>query len=149
MTVHDSIAKHPPAGLFELVTDQWTAPFWAAAREHRLTVARCSECAVMRMPPTPFCPNCLSQEIDWPTLSGLGSIYSYTIVSRSMVPEMDAAIPYIPAIVTLADAASIRLITNIVDVPISTISVGAEVKVVWCDMPGGVVVPRFTLTTTT
>ena len=141
----DQIAKHPPESLFQLVTDQWTEPFWTAAREHRLTAARCFECELYRMPPTPFCPNCLSQNIEWPTLSGRGTIYSYTVVSRSIFPEMEASLPYVPSLVTLSDADNIRLITNIVDVPVSKISIGAEVEVVWTDMPGGAVVPRFTL----
>lgn len=141
----NEIAKQPPHSLFELVTDPWTEPFWAAAREHRLTVARCTECSLLRMPPTPFCPGCLSQKLDWPTLSGRGTIYSYTIVSRAIFPGMEESLPYVPALVTLSDAPTIRLISNIVDVPISAISVGAEVRVVWVHLPDGVVVPRFTL----
>ncbi|MFQ3359457.1 MAG: putative OB-fold protein [Porticoccaceae bacterium] len=58
---------------------------------------------------------------------------------------MEESLPYVPALVTLSDAPTIRLISNIVDVPISAISVGAEVRVVWNHLPDGVVVPRFTL----
>ena len=58
---------------------------------------------------------------------------------------MEDSLPYVPALVTLSDVPSIRLITNIIDVPISSISVGAEVRVVWNDLPDNVVVPRFTL----
>lgn len=141
----NEIAKQPPHSLFELVTDSWTEPFWAAARERRLTVPHCSECNLSRMPPTPFCPECLSQKLNWPTLSGRGTIYSYTVVSKAIFPGMEDSLPYVPALVTLSDAPNIRLITNIVDVPISAISVGAEVKVVWNCLPDNVVVPRFTL----
>ena len=141
----EEIAKHPPSQLFKLVTDRWTAPFWEAAQQRRLTVARCSQCNHYRMPPTPFCPNCLSQKIDWPTLSGVGIIYSFTIVSKAIFPEMEASLPYVPCLITLPDAGNIRLISNIVDVPVNRIAIGASVKVVWASMPDGSVVPRFTL----
>ena len=139
----DQIAKHPPDCLFQLVTDHWTEPFWNAAREHILTAARCASCNSYRMPPTPFCPHCLSQKIEWPTLSGIGVIYSYTVVSRPISPEMEASIPYVPALVSLPDANYVRLITNIVDAPLRKIKIGAKVEVVWTDMPEGNVVPRF------
>lgn len=139
------ILRRPLESLFELVTDRWTEPFWRAARERRLTAARCASCSRFRMPPTPFCPYCLSQELDWPTLSGRGTIYSFTIVARAIFPEMEECIPYMPAVVELPDAEGIRLITNIVDVPVDRIAIDAEVEVVWDERQDGVVVPRFTL----
>lgn len=139
------IARRPLESLFELATDRWTEPFWQAARERRLTVARCASCGRFRMPPTPFCPHCLSQELEWPTLCGRGTIYSFTIVARAIFPEMEACIPYVPALVELPDADGVRLITNIVDVPVDHIAIGAEVEAVWDERRDGVVIPRFTL----
>lgn len=144
-SMNEDIAKHPPDQLFQLVTDRWTSPFWDATQQHRLTAACCSDCKTFRMPPTPFCPNCLSQKIDWPTLSGVGEIYSYTIVSKAIFPEMESSLPYVPCLITLPDADNIRLISNIVDVPVNRIAIGLSVKVVWANMPDGSVVPRFTL----
>ena len=141
----EDIAKHPPNQLFQLVTDRWTSPFWDATQQRRLTVARCSDCKVYRFPPTPFCPNCLSQRVDWPTLSGVGTIYSFTIVSKAIFPEMESSLPYVPCLISLPDAGNIRLISNIVDVPITRIAIGLRVRVVWATMPDGSVVPRFTL----
>lgn len=137
------IAKRPLESLFSLVTDQWTEPFWQAARERRLVAARCAACGRFRMPPSPFCPHCLSQELEWPTLSGRGFVYSYTVVGRAIFPEMEACVPYVPALVELPDADNLRLITNIVDTPLDEIVVGMPVGVVWDERADGVVVPRF------
>jgi uncharacterized protein len=139
------IAVAPAEELFSLSTDQWTQPFWDSARKHRLTAAKCAACGTFRMPPTPFCPECLSQDIDWPTLSGRGTIFSFTVVHRAITPEMEGALPYVPALVDLDDAPGARLITTIVDVPIERIRIGAPVCVVWDDRSDGVAVPRFTL----
>lgn len=138
-------AKRPPDGLFTLAADRWTQPFWDAAREERLTCARCGDCGHFRMPPTPFCPNCRSQAIDWPTLPGTGTLYSYTVVERATMPGTEAAIPYVPAVVTLDDAGGRRMVTNIVDSSIDALRVGARVAAVFDTLPDGTVVPRFRL----
>jgi uncharacterized protein len=140
-----AIAKSPAVALFSLCTDQWTQPWWDAARERRLTAARRDSCGRFRMPPTPFCPHCLSQGIGWPTLSGRGTIFSYTIVTRAIVPAMESCIPYVPALIDLDGAPGARLTTNVVDVPVEDIRIGAPVKVVFVERGDGVVVPRFTL----
>jgi uncharacterized protein len=139
------IAKSPPEALFELNVDAWTRPFWDAAARHRLVAPQCAQCGRFRMPPTPFCPHCLSQELHWPELSGRAAVYSYTIVQRALIPEMESSLPYVPALVELPDADNVRLITNIVGVPLDRIAIGAAVRVVWDDRSDGVTVPRFTL----
>lgn len=139
------IAKRPPAALFHLSTDHWTQPFWDAASQNRLVIPRCTDCGTHRMPPTPFCPACQSQSIHWVELSGRGKVYSYTVVSRAILPDMDDCLPYVPAVIELDGGGGTRLISNVVDVPVDVITVGAPVRVIWDDV-GGVIVPRFTLT---
>jgi uncharacterized OB-fold protein len=140
----DDIAKVPADEIFELVTDQWTEPFWTAARRHVLTVPKCASCGRFRMPPTPFCPHCLSQALEWPELSGEGTVYSFTVVNRAIIPAMQATLPYVPALIELPDAPGVRLVSNIVDVPVSAIAIGMAVRVRWHDRPDEVAVPCFT-----
>jgi uncharacterized protein len=139
-----AIAKHPPRELFKLSVDQWTAAFWEAAAQHRLVVPRCCACGTFRMPPTPFCPECQSQGVDWIEVAGQGTIYSYSIITRATVPSMADCLPYIPALITLEEAAGVRLVTNIVDVPVDGVHIGARVCLVWADLEPGVSLPRFT-----
>jgi hypothetical protein len=139
------IAKSPPMLSFTLVADRWTRPFWDAAAEHRLVAARCADCGRFRMPPTPFCPDCRLQALQWVTLTGLGTIYSYTVVMRALVPGAEDCIPYVPAIIALEGAEGARLISNVVDAPIDRLHIGDPVQVVWHDYPDGLSVPRFAL----
>jgi uncharacterized protein len=141
--MYETLAKSPPASLFTLVTDVWTKPFWDAARERRLVAPRCGVCGTFRMPPSPFCPSCQSQQIEWITLSGRGTVYSHSAVTRAIVPEMEPCLPYITAVVELADAGGARLVTNVIDVPIDAVRIGMPVRVAWDDLGNGVVVPRF------
>ena len=138
-----AIAKRPPPDLFKLATNAWTQPFWDAAAQHRLVVAQCGTCGTCRMPPTPFCPACQSQQIDWKMLSGLGEIYTYTIVDRAILPGMADHLPYVPAVITLEGGGGVRLISNVVDVELAELAIGMPVQVVWDDLREGVAVPRF------
>ena len=76
----------PPDALFAPETDRWTEPFWRAAGEGRLVAPRCAKCGTFQMPPQPYCPECLSQEKDWVTLSGRGKLFSYTVMHRAIHP---------------------------------------------------------------
>ena len=111
------IARRPPPELFKLATNAWAQPFWDASARHELVAARCADCGAFRMPPTPFCPCCQSQNITWTALSGRGEVYSYTIVERAILPGMGAHLPYVPAVISLEGAGGTRLVSNVVDVP--------------------------------
>jgi uncharacterized OB-fold protein len=139
------LAKSPPPELFQFAADSWTQPFWDAAKAHRLTACQCGACGRFRMPPTPFCPNCRSQSVEWPTLSGRGLIYSFTIVTRAVVPAMEAYLPYAPAVIELPDAGGVRLISNVVGAPLTEIRIGAEVHATWEDREDGHTLVRFAL----
>jgi hypothetical protein len=137
------IAKRPAVEFFHPAADVWTQPFWDAAAEHRLVAASCAQCGAFRMPPSPFCPNCRSQNINWVDLPGTGNVYSYTIVARAIMPGMEDCLPYVTAVIALDGAGGTRLISNVVDTAIDRIKVGLKVRVIWDDDWGGVTVPRF------
>jgi uncharacterized OB-fold protein len=136
--------KMPPPELVNINPDQWTAPFWAAAAEHRLVCAQCRNCGRYRMPPGPFCPRCRSQEVDWPQLSGRGTVYTYTIVTHAVAPALRDHVPYAVAAVSLPDADGVRLLGNVVGVDSDDLAVDLPVQVEWADIRDGVSVPRFT-----
>ena len=135
--------KVPPAELVHLNPDQWTAPFWAAAAQHHLVCARCGNCGRFRMPPGPFCPRCRSQEVEWPRLSGQGTVFTYTIVTHPVMPILHGHLPYAVAAVTLSDAGGVRLLGNVVGIDSEELAVGLPVRVQWADIAEGVSVPRF------
>ena len=143
--MHDVLTKAPPAAVFKLVTDQWTQPFWDAARAHELKVPRCGDCGRFRMPPSPFCANCQSQHVQWVALNGRGTVYSYTIITTPVIPEAVDSVPYLPAIIEVEGAPGVRLISCVVGARVSDVRIGSRVAVNWDDLPDGVTVPRFNL----
>ncbi len=135
-------AQRPPDSLFTLVTDQWTQPYWDAAAQGKLVAAKCENCVTFRMPPTPFCPQCRSQQIDWIELPGTATLYSHTGVERAILLELADCIPYGPAVVEPDGAPGIRIITNIVESSIEDIVSGAKLSVLFDPVEGGAI-PRF------
>jgi uncharacterized OB-fold protein len=145
MTIDSRVALPPPAGLATIDMNVWTRPFWDAAARHVLALPRCAACGHFRMPPTPFCPVCRSQTIDWTEIAGNGFIYSYTIVERAIISGTGNQVPYVPAIIALPEAGGVRLISNIVGSLIERIAVDAPVRLLWHDLPDGTVLPQFRL----
>src|SRR5215203_5996076 len=108
-TTDEPTAKLPPAELIALTPDEWTEPFWAAAREHRLVVPRCVNCGTYRFPPSPFCYVCRTQDIDWVEQTGHGTLYSFTVAWHPIVPDVSDWVPYIPAVVELPNTGGVRV----------------------------------------
>lgn len=137
---------HYPPSPQSIAVDRWTAPFWAAARERRLVVCECARCSTLRMPPGPFCPQCQSNEVTWRAVTGEGRVYSYTLVTRAITPEMAASLPYAPAVIELVDAPSVRIISAIVESRLEAVAVGVPVAIAWHATPTGDVLPFFKVT---
>ena len=87
--------------------------FWAWTAKGELRLQRCRRCSHVYFPPRPFCPRCVSREVDVFTASGRATLYSY-VINRTPRPDMGSD-PYAIAVVELAEGP--RLMTNIVNCP--------------------------------
>jgi hypothetical protein len=134
-----------PADFAELAPDACTAPFWLAARQHRLVVPKCTKCGTFRFPPSPFCHECTHQEVDLVEVAGTGTVYTYTVVRHAVVPQLADHVPYVVAVVDLDDAAGVRMIVNIVESDPEAVRIGSPVSIVWDDVDAEVTIPRFRL----
>lgn len=122
--------------------DADSEPFWAAAREQRLTAQRCPNCSRFRWPPMAFCPHCHRAGGDWTTLPGTGTVRSFVIVRRAFDPAFDDKVPYVVAHVALDGADDVTIIANVAADPVDSVSVGQRVAVDFLDVET-VVLPRF------
>ena len=129
-------AKTPPLSLVDIHPDASTEPFWVAAAEHRLVCQRCAACGTRRMPPSPVCAVCRSLDSEWDELSGLGTLYTFTIGRHALMPEMAGSLPHVIGVVELDDAPGIRLVANVVDVEVDEVAIGMALEVTWEDVPG-------------
>src|SRR6058998_7714 len=83
------------------VLNEWTKPFWEAARQGVLALQRCQACGHFQHPPYPTCVNCMAIDLAFEPVSGKGTIYAYTIMYHAGDRRFAAAIPYASIIVEL------------------------------------------------
>jgi uncharacterized OB-fold protein len=130
-----------PDGMPMPMADAITLPWWEAAAEHRLVVQRCTACGHTRLPPAPVCSACRSDQAEWKQVSGLGEVYTYTIVHRPIAADQE--LPWMIAVIALDDAGGVRIISNVVGAQPEDLRVGLPVELVWEDMSADLAVPRF------
>jgi uncharacterized OB-fold protein len=136
------IAIAVPGDHIHITTDPWTEKFWDAAKDNKLTAAQCGACGHFRMPPTPYCPECRSQDTRWPELSGGGTVYSFAICNRSPFPDLPD-FTYVPVVVDLDGAPGARLVTNLVNIDPAAVRIGMKVKVAFNPINDGWKLPIF------
>ena len=123
------------------MADNITLPWWQHAAEHRLVVQRCTACGATRIPPSPVCATCRSEESEWQEVTGRGEVYTFTAVHRAIAP--DQPLPTVIAVISLEGSGGLRIMSNLVDVDPEKIEIGMPVEVVWEDMSEDLAVPRF------
>lgn len=104
-----------------------TEAFWTGGRSGDLLISRCRDCKRFFHPPAPVCWRCRSRNIGPEKVSGRATVAAYTVNRQPWIPGFDP--PYVVAMVELADDPDVRLVTNIVGIPIEDVCVGLEVEV--------------------
>lgn len=120
-----------------------TKPYWEAAKRHVLVMQKCSNCGYYNYPPKPICERCNSERVSFEPVSGLGKIYSYTIMNVSRVPSFE--IPYMNIVVELEEQAGLLIITNLLDSDPQKVKLGSPVEVVFEEISDNVSLPQFKL----
>ena len=121
-----------PAGLaFPLPDplDPLTGGFWQAASEGRLAIPRCRRCGRLVWYPQPTCPACAAPEPEWATVSGRGTLYTWTVVHRALLPEYAGSLPFTVGLVALDEDPSVRLVTRLADCSDEHLRAGMDLEV--------------------
>lgn len=116
-------------------------PFWDAAKQHELQLQRCSSCQAHIFYPREVCPECLSSDLTWVKVSGRGSVYSYTIAQAPTHPAFADDVPYVVAIVELAEGPHIT--TNITGCTPEAMRIGMSVVAAFDDVTPEVTLVKF------
>jgi uncharacterized OB-fold protein len=115
------------------------APFFAAARRRELVVQRCRGCGAHRFPARDICSRCLAREASWERVSGRGTVFSFAIMHQAYHPAFE--VPYAVVVVELEEG--VRMLSNVVDCPLSELAIGLPVEVVFEELTAEVTLPKF------
>jgi uncharacterized OB-fold protein len=89
-----------------------TQPFWDGCAAGELRLQRCTSCdGGHYFPPRPFCPRCLSDQVEWEAVSGRGTLHTYVINHRA-APGFEP--PSAIAVIQLAEGP--RMMGNLVGI---------------------------------
>jgi uncharacterized OB-fold protein len=122
--------------------DDVTAFYWEGAAAGTLLVNRCADCGYFSHPPDVSCQRCASTALEPTPVSGLGTVYSFTIVRQAFDPAFLPEVPYLVALVELDEQPGLLLLANVVDVDIETVEIGDRVEVTF-EARDGQPVPQF------
>ncbi len=113
--------------------DGLDAPYWEGTRAHELRVQRCRACATYQWGPEWICHQCHSFDVGWETIEPRGRIYSWERPWHPVHPTLKEAVPYVVVLVELPQAASVRMVGNLVGDARQPVPIGAEVEAVFED----------------
>jgi uncharacterized protein len=118
---------------------QDNAWWFAACKDHKLLIQRCTSCGTLRHPTEPMCGHCQSFDWDAVEASGRGTVYSFTVNHYPQVPAFDY--PLVVGLIELEEGT--RLIANVIGAEASAVSVGMPVEVEFVDHDEGLSLPAF------
>src|SRR3984893_6345047 len=97
------------------VPNEWTKPFWDAAKREALELQRCQSCGHFQHPAYATCTQCVSTDLKFEPVRGEGAIYAYTIMYHTGDKRFSSAVPYASIIVELDDAPGALLAGNLLE----------------------------------
>ncbi len=116
-------------------------PFWDGAREHKLLLQRCQSCGAYRFTPQALCRECYAEEYEWAETSGRGKVYSYTIVYRPQTLTFMDDVPYVLAVIELAEGP--HMLSNVVGCAPSDVHIDMPVVVQFEDATDEITLYKF------
>jgi uncharacterized OB-fold protein len=123
--------------------DDLTRPFWQAAARQQLVIQCCQKCGYFNHPPQFVCDACLSQRLEFVSVSGRGTIYSYTIMHQPNVAGFEKEIPYINILVELDEQPRLFMVSYLPLSEQSKIRIGGRVEVTFEKINDEVTLPQF------
>jgi uncharacterized OB-fold protein len=120
-----------------------TAEFWESAAAGELLVQECADCGGRQFYPRSYCVSCHGQSVGWTPASGKGEVYSYTVVRRAPSAEFADQVPYVLALVQLAEGP--RLMVRLSGCTPDEVTVGAAVQLAGPGDAGRRQLPAFSL----
>jgi uncharacterized OB-fold protein len=122
------------------ITDE-SKPFWDSVKAHAMALPWCLDCGLPHYYPQALCPHCWSANLEYRTVSGRGTLYSFCVVARPPVPAFKEDVPYVVCVIDLAEGP--RMMSTL-GMPVGhEPTVDMEVQLTYDDVVDTVTLPRF------
>ena len=118
-----------------------SATYWEACNEGRLLIQRCAACGHHQFYPRLLCTHCMSGDLGWHEASGQARVKSFTIIRRPVTEAYADDVPYVVALVELAEGPT--MMSNVVGCDPESVAIGMEVAVDFERRTEAIAVPVF------
>ncbi len=125
------------------VKDETSEPWFAALNEGRLLIQRDPVSGKAQFYPRARVAGHPDRLPEWTEASGRGTLYSFTVVERTVHPQFRAMAPFVLALVDLEEG--VRMTSWIVDVQLKDLRCDMPLKVVFREVHPGQILPCFTV----
>lgn len=132
MTDTKSAATTPPKPLPE--PTPVSRPFWDGLRERKVRVQFSPSLGEYVFYPRLLAPGTLADDLEWREISGMGTLYTFTVAGRETAPPWADSLPQLLAVVQWDEGP--KFSTELVETDPNELKVGLRVEPVFDDVPG-------------
>ncbi len=111
--------------------------FFEGASRGELRIQRCDECGLHQHYPRYLCSHCGSTEVKWVTASGVGTVYSFTVIRQNGVPPFRERLPFVVAAVDLEETGA-RLVASMPGADPAQVAIGMQVRATFRSVGEGI-----------
>ena len=104
--------------------------YFAGTVRGELRVRHCRACARHHHYPRLACPHCGSDDLEWVTASGRGTLHSFTVVRQNGIPPFHEQVPFVVGLVDL-DEDGARFVAQLPEVAPEDARIGMRVRAVF------------------
>lgn len=116
-----------------------TQGYFDALAEERLAIKQCPHCTRHHHPRRIACPDCGTTDLVWVDTPGDATVYSFSVIHRAPVPEMESAVPYALGIVELAEG--VHMFTRLFTAPNAELTIGQAARLEFRKLEQGDTLP--------
>jgi hypothetical protein len=121
--------------------DAQSRSYWEACNQGRLVLQQCAACGHVQHYHRILCTGCGADRLTEVDASGRGSVRSFTVIRRAVSSAFDADVPYVVALVELAEGPT--MMSNLVESPLERICIGAPVELTFERRSDAINIPQF------
>jgi uncharacterized OB-fold protein len=101
--------------------------YWEGAGRGELRIQRCRDCGLHQHYPRAVCSHCGGDAIEFVTASGLGTIYSFTVIRKNGIPPFRDRLPFVVAAVDLEETGA-RILASMPNLAPQDARIGGRVR---------------------
>lgn len=116
-------------------------PYWDGLKAHEVHIQQCEACNHWIFFPRAHCPVCASHALAWRSISGNGTLYTFTVARVPTLPEFTDEMPQVLAVVQLDEGPHLN--TTLVGAAPEDWKIGQRVRPVFDERPGDTTLLRY------